>query len=127
MKRTLGILASTARGKLAIGLWILLSLSASLIGQSQATLQGQITDQTGAIVPGAKITLSGAVGLAKTAIAAKDGSYSFGDLPPGDYTVQAAAPNLVLPDPVTVIVKLGVQTLNLQLSVVAVKQEVSVQ
>ena len=127
MKRTLGILASIARGKLAIGLWILLSLSASLIGQSQATLRGQITDQTGAIVPGAKITLSGAVGLAKTAIAAKDGSYSFGDLPPGDYAVQASAPNLALPEPVTVSVKLGVQTLNLQLSVVAVKQEVSVQ
>src|SRR5579859_3994627 len=118
---------ANARGNLAIGLWIVLLLSASLFGQDQGRLRGQVTDQTGAIVRGATITLSGAVGPAKTAIAAKDGSYSFGDLPPGDYTVQASAPSLALLEPVTVSVKPGVQTLNLQLRVVAVKQEVLVQ
>jgi len=127
MKRRLCVLTTGVRGKLAIGLWIVLWLSASLFGQGQATLRGQITDQTGGVVSGAKVTLQGATGLVKTAIATKDGSYSFADLPPGDYTVEASAPDLALAEPVTVRVNSGVQTLNLQLSVVAVKEEVSVQ
>lgn len=102
------------------------SLSQTAAGPT-ATLRGQVTDQSGAIVPGAKLTLSSAAGPAKNATAAKDGAYSFGDLAPGDYTLQATAPNLALPEPVTVKVKSGVQTLNLQLIVTAVKQEVSVE
>jgi hypothetical protein len=127
MKRRLWVLTASVRGKLAVGPWIVLSLSASLFGQGQATLRGQITDQTGGVVSGAKVTLQSATGLVKTAIATKDGSYSFADLPRGDYTVEASAPDLALAEPVTVSINSGVQTLNLQLSVAAVKEEVSVQ
>src|SRR5437016_1657005 len=126
MKRILWILTTSVREKLAVGL-LMFSLSASLFGQNQATLRGQITDQTGAVVSGAKVTLQNAAGLVKTAIVAKDGSYSFADLPLGDYILQASAPDLALPEPVTVTVKPGVQTLNLQLKVIAVREEVSVQ
>jgi len=41
---------------------MMFSLSASLFGQNQATLRGQITDQTGAVVSGAKVTLQDAAG-----------------------------------------------------------------
>ena len=127
MKRILWILTTSVREKLAVGLLMMFSLSASLLGQNQATLRGQITDQTGAVVSGAKVTLQDAAGLVKTAIVAKDGSYSFADLPLGDYILQASAPDLALPEPVTVTVKPGVLTLNLQLKVIAVREEVSVQ
>src|ERR1700737_894745 len=103
-----------------------LSVTAAL-AQGQARLRGQITDQTGASVSEAQVTLTGAAGLVKTATAAKDGSYSFVDLPSGDYTVEASAPNLALPEPVTGNVKPGVQTLNLQLRAVSGKEEESVQ
>jgi Carboxypeptidase regulatory-like domain len=58
-----------------------------------------VTDESGAIVPGAKIILSGAAGLSKTAMAMDDGSYTFADLPQGSYTVQASAPSLFLRQP----------------------------
>jgi len=102
------------------------ALAAPLFCQSQTALRGQVTDQSGAIVPGAKVILTGASGEAKSAIAAKDGSYSFSNLALGDYTVQASSQNLALTELMTVTVKEGTQTLNLQLSIVAVKQEVSV-
>jgi len=57
-----------------------------------ATLRGQVTDESGAIVPGAKVTLSGPARLSKTGTSGNDGSYSFADLPSGSYTVHASAP-----------------------------------
>ena len=100
-------------------------LSFSLSAQT-ATLRGQVTDESGAVVPGAKIVLAGPARLAKTTAAATDGSYSFGDLPPGAYMMQASAPSLVLRQPAKISLKAGVQTLNLLLNIAAEKQEVTV-
>src|SRR3954469_8589947 len=61
-----------------------------------ATLRGQVTDESGAVVPGAKVVLSGPGKLSKTTTAGSDGSYSFADLPLGNYTVHATAPSLAL-------------------------------
>src|SRR5260370_1924619 len=90
-------------------------------------VRGQVTDESGAVVPGAKVTLSGPAGLSKTAVAGNDGSYSFADLPPGNYTVHASATGLVLRQPGKIAVKAGTQTLNLLLNVAAAKQEVTVE
>src|SRR5438034_1353563 len=84
-----------------------------------ATLRGRVTDQSGAVVPGAKL---GPGGLSKTTAAANDGLYSFSDLPPGGYTVQASAPGLVLRQPAKISARAGSQTLNLLLNVAAEKQ-----
>jgi hypothetical protein len=92
-----------------------------------ASLQGQVTDESGAIVPGAKITLSGPGKLSKTAASGNDGSYSFNDLPLGSYTVRAAAPGLALRQAARVDIKPGAQTLNLLLNVAAERQEVTVE
>ena len=61
------------------------------------TLRGQVTDDSGAVIPAARITLTGPSGGPKTATAAIDGRYSFAGLAPGNYTVQASAPELALP------------------------------
>jgi len=61
-----------------------------------ATLRGQVTDESGALVPGAQVSLAGPGGVSKTTTAANDGSYAFRDLAPGDYIVQASAPSLAL-------------------------------
>src|SRR5437016_3996481 len=86
--------------------WLLLILlvSSSALAQT-GSLRGQVTDQNGGSVPGAKVTVNGPSGLVKTTNTDKSGSYSFAGLPAGDYDVQASAPNLELAEPVKVSFK----------------------
>ncbi|NNE98336.1 MAG: TonB-dependent receptor [Pyrinomonadaceae bacterium] len=51
-----------------------------------STISGTVTDQTGAAVPGAKVTLNNAAtGFTRSTIANEDGSYSFPAIPPATY------------------------------------------
>src|SRR5438270_10877175 len=80
-------------------------------------LRGQVTDESGAVVPGAVVSLAGPAGLTRTANAGNDGSYSFPALPDGAYVVQASAPGLGLRQPAKVTVRACTQTLNTTLHV----------
>ena len=93
----------------------------------RGSLRGQITDESGAFTSGVDVTLTGPSSLVQSTTTAADGSYSFTDLPPGDYTVQAVAPQLVLAEPAKISLKGGVQTLNLRLRVASLEQSVTVQ
>jgi len=56
-----------------------------------STVHGHIADPTGALIPGAKVTLDNALGVAlKTTTADAAGAYSIGGLAPGSYIVQVA-------------------------------------
>ena len=79
--------------------WLLLILlvSSSVLAQT-GSLHGQVTDQNGGSVPGAKVTVNGPSGLVKSTKTDKSGLFSFAGLPAGDYEVQASAPNLELAD-----------------------------
>ncbi|HYM12420.1 MAG TPA: carboxypeptidase-like regulatory domain-containing protein, partial [Bryobacterales bacterium] len=112
--------------KLIYYLLVILSLSSPLLAQT-ASLRGQVTDSTGAVIPGAQVALSGPSGLVNTTTTAGDGSYSFAGLPPGSYTVQASAPELALPRPLKVTLRPGLRTLNLQLKVASTTQQVTVE
>jgi outer membrane receptor protein involved in Fe transport len=72
---------------LAIGLLVLAPLA--VIAQTTGTIEGAITDQSGAGLPGVTVELSGAgVGSAgKTTVTGSDGKYRFLSLRPGEYTV----------------------------------------
>ena len=70
-------------------------LSQVLVAQT-ASLRGQITDQSGAVIPGARVTIQGQSGTVKSAPTDNNGIYTFAALTPGDYTVQASAPDLSL-------------------------------
>jgi len=48
-------------------------------------------------------------------------------IPSGNYTLQASAPDLALPQPVKIMLKAGIQLLNLQLNVATTAQQVTVQ
>jgi carboxypeptidase family protein len=108
---------------------IFLALCASCISlwAQTTTLRGVVTDQSGAVVPKAAVTLKGPAGLEKTMATAGNGSYAFTDLPAGDYTVEAKAPQLALPQPQTVSLRGGIETLNLQLQVATQAEQVTVQ
>jgi hypothetical protein len=100
-------------------------MAASALAQSRE-LRGQVTDQMGEL-SSAKVTLRSPKGQPKTATTGITGSYSFNNLPPGEYTVEASAPSLILQEPVKISVKSDGQTLNLQLSVFIPEQNITVQ
>src|ERR1051326_1925600 len=101
-------------------------VTAPVFAQS-GTLRGQVTDESGAVVPGVRITLAGPGGFSKRTASGNDGSYSFSSLPVGAYNVEASAPGLSLKQPTEVSVAGGTQTLNLLLYVTAERQQVTVQ
>src|ERR1700687_4245155 len=105
---------------------IFLLLAPAVFAQT-TSLRGQVTDESGALVPGAKVTLVEPDGIAKTAIADGQGRYSFPPLTPGNYTVSASAPDLATPQPAKILLKPGPQTLNLQMNVASTMQQVTVQ
>jgi hypothetical protein len=111
---------------LSCALLIVLAASTSVLAQT-GSLRGQVTDQNGAVLAGAKVTAYGPNGVVKTATTDKGGSYAFTGLAPGDYVVQAAAPSLVMAEPAKITLGSGVQTLNLQLTVVLPEQKVTVE
>jgi Carboxypeptidase regulatory-like domain len=104
----------------------LVLLSFKVFAQT-AALHGQVADESGALVPGARVTLSGAAGSARIAITDDRGSYSFEDLPPESYSVQASAPQLTQAQAVKITLKPGSQVLNLTLRIATVAEKVTVQ
>jgi hypothetical protein len=111
--------------RLAAVCW--LALIAPFALAQNTSLSGRVTDESGAVVPAAKVILTGPEGLARTATAAGDGSYSFKALPPGTYTLSASAPSLAMREPVLVNLQAASQTIHLQMKVVGVEQRVTVQ
>lgn len=93
---------------------------------SEASLRGQVVDQSGAVVEKATVTLTTRCGVVATTTTAENGFYFFGALAPGQYTLHAAAPKLEQ-EPIQILLKPGTQTLRLELKVVAVQQQTTVQ
>src|SRR5882757_6246269 len=96
---------------------LLIILSASQTVAQLTTLRGQVADESGAVVPAAKVTLTGAPGPSKTTTSDTTGAYAFAALAPGNYSVVASAPGLAQAQPAKVSLKGGSQTLNLVLRV----------
>jgi outer membrane receptor protein involved in Fe transport len=67
----------------ALGLVLLL---ASVAQAQTATVSGTVTDETGAVVPGATVQLAGGSGRLST-VTGGQGEYSFQNVPPGTYQV----------------------------------------
>jgi hypothetical protein len=75
--------------RVAFAIVVSCSLSATFLAQSEAGLRGQVTDQSGAVVPGITVTLIGPNGEAREVQTdAAEGRYVFRDLPPGTYTLR---------------------------------------
>ena len=75
-------------------LLLLIGTSGLLLGQVSITgkITGVVTDPTGAVIPGAKVTASGQSLMSPRAtISQSDGSYLFDLLPSGSYDLTAAA------------------------------------
>ena len=106
-----------------------LFLAVSVAAQTgSGIIKGQVADNSGAVIPAAKVTAAGPGGILKTATSGGDGTYSLAGLAPGIWTVQATAPGLKQVTPAKVDLSTAhVQTANLTLDVVLENQEVTVQ
>ncbi len=102
-------------------------LSAPALFAQSATLRGQVVDESGAVIPGANVALSGPNAPARTAVADERGSYAFAGVPTGTYLVQASAPQLTQLQGVKIDLKPGPQVLNLVLKVASMAEKVTVQ
>src|SRR3984885_4772931 len=76
-----------------LGFVVLLLVSVgACFAQSTATLSGIVTDPSGAVVPGAQVTVhSLATGLDRQLVTDSAGLYVVPSLEPGDYQVQVKA------------------------------------
>ncbi|HEX8558479.1 MAG TPA: TonB-dependent receptor [Pyrinomonadaceae bacterium] len=85
MRRKLSALARAALAAL-----VLLTLAATARAQFRAAVQGTVTDPSGAVVPGATLTLrNNETGRTQTATSSDEGFYRISELPPGSYTLTA--------------------------------------
>jgi len=90
-----------------IRLAVALSLSLGItMGQGLTSVSGTVTDPLGALIPGAKVTVTQSeTGASRTGVSDAQGRYSFLQLQPGTYRLVAQAPGL------TDVVLSGVQLL----------------
>jgi hypothetical protein len=104
-------------------------LSAGLLAQSGGiSLRGQITDQSGAFVPGILVTVVGSDGVAHEAKTDEsDGRYVFRDLPAGTYTLRIRVQGFANVEKTGVVIVPGQpQLLDVQLEVTMEQQAVTV-
>jgi hypothetical protein len=93
------------------------------------SVTGTVSDQSGAVVPGAKVTVTNeATGLNREAISDASGFYRLLDLPQGNYTVEVTAGGFKPLKVKGILVVIGqVHTQDLQLQVGTATQEVTVE
>src|SRR5580693_1966101 len=95
-----------------------LSISAAL-AQVSAVLSGTVTDQSGAVISGANVTVKSVeTGASRTAVTETDGRFLFPSLPVGEYEIRAAKANF------TEAVRTGVQLVVNQNAIVDMSLQV---
>jgi Carboxypeptidase regulatory-like domain len=100
-------------------------LLSSVASAQPASLRGQVTDPSGAVVPGTSVVLTGR-GKTHTATSDGVGIYQFQGLAAGAYTIQATSAALSSGTPANLTVKPGVQTFDLRLLVTVTTQRLEV-
>jgi hypothetical protein len=106
----------------------MLAFSALLVAQTQSgRLRGQIVDATGAVIPGASITVKNSSGLAVSATSDGVGSYDVKNLAPGKYTVTVTVKGFA---PTTKEVEIAAGQLNetdIPLAILVKEEDIDVQ
>src|SRR5687767_11288634 len=102
---------------LSTGLIILLAAVFISAQQNRGTLRGVITDEMGAVIVGANVTLTDASGTEKKTTTNGEGIYNFAGLAPGKYSLVAAAPGFALSEVKEVSITTGRQSVDLTLKV----------
>ncbi|HKG46249.1 MAG TPA: TonB-dependent receptor, partial [Pyrinomonadaceae bacterium] len=95
--------------------------------QRTGSLRGQVSDELGALVVGATVTLTAADGTQKTAVTNADGTYTFNSLAPGQYTIRVVSSGFTPYEKTEVTVAAGPRTTHdVRLVVTLEKQVITV-
>jgi len=106
-----------------------LVLSASIASaQTTGSVNGTVTDNTGAILPGVTVTATSPVLMgAQSAVTNESGAYRFPSLPPGSYRLAFALPGFSSVVREDIVVNIGfAATINVQLQVATLQETVTV-
>ena len=115
--------------KLPLTIVLLVSLAVAAWTQAQtAAVSGKVTDQTGAVIPGATVTATADDGRQVSATSDQGGGFSLPSLPAGSYTVSATAKGFAQFSQSAVTLTPGhTLTLNMTLQVQVQEEKVNVQ
>jgi hypothetical protein len=97
------------RSFIAACLLSVVSLSA-FAQQRAGSLRGQVSDELGALVVGATVTITAADGTQKNTLTGNDGTYNFTSLQPGKYSIKVNAKGFSLYENAQVSVNSGSRT-----------------
>jgi hypothetical protein len=101
---------------------------ASAQGETTSAIVGQVTDASGAAVPGANVTITNAeTGATRSAHTDNDGRFNFPQLKPGTYSAKVEFPGFELEQNQNVSAALGQkQTIDFRLRTAGLKQSVEI-
>jgi hypothetical protein len=106
---------------------VVLSSAIAFAQQARGTLRGVVSDELGAAIVGATVTVTDAAGVEKTAVTNGEGTYTLSGLAPGKYVVRATARGFAVSDETPVNVGAGQrQSLDLTLKVTIEEQKVTI-
>ncbi len=103
-----------------------IAFASSLRAQGTAVLKGQVTDNSGAVIPGATVSLTDPRGTTRTAQTDAMGAYTFAGLQPGRYTIRAASTGFGKFERAIDVGTSAAQRFDIGLKVALEKQEVTV-
>ena len=111
-----------------IGLALTVVLSATLASaqQSRGSLRGLITDELGASIVGANVTVTDSAGAQKKTTTNGEGVYTFTGLVPGKYVLQAVAPGFSASENREVNVTNQRTNVDITLKITTVEEKVTV-
>lgn len=112
--------------QLALAVVVLITPELTLAQAPSGVIEGQITDASGAAIPGAAVTITGSNGSTRTFAADKEGRYRIDGLPPASYTVRIQRPGFALFTSAAIDVGSQIQTVNARLEIQAARANVTV-
>src|SRR3989440_3183418 len=99
----------------------------SAVAQNRASVRGQVSDEFGASIVGATVTVTDANGAAKTATTGPDGTYTINGLAPGKYKVHAASAGFATSEDAEVDVTAARRDpVNITMKIAAIETQVKV-
>ena len=103
------------------------TFSTAVFAQGRASLRGLVTDEFGAAIVGATVTLSDVSGAQKTTTTNGDGTYTFTGLAPGKYKVRAIATGFASSEDANVDVAAARRDpFNISLKIAAIESQVKI-
>jgi carboxypeptidase family protein len=110
-------------------LLLLFAFAASAaFAQTAGSLHGKVADPSGAVIPGATVTVKSSTGQTATATSSGDGSYDVKNLAPGQYSVSVSAQGFAPYSKGPVEISAGrAQLLDIPLQIEVVQEKVNVE